>query len=1264
MSIESKSGKFYIGDPCYVLSDDIYFDIWEKKYNFEDGVIEVPDKGAFVVHGTAYGDGEYNDQYGNSYGVDSGTLAIIPIELVGKEDGLILGAEFVGTKGSLNYDVDGTFYFTVDDEKIIIETGEMVEEELEESKEIKAESKVTDCIEEKELDRLIKNNKVLGNVTKNYEAIEDMTLDVTTEMGHSYYKVIKNDNGSYEAYLIDKSGKKLGDTFMLKESSLLFVDDEDDNINKDLYNYMKELKRQHFSICRQLDKLVQKYGSLDFNNAEIGKELTKLADVDDKYRRIRQIYTDADANMKSIFDESKSSLKLSDSAYNKVEKSKKVLESWNEDIKTNVNEFGGYQEGLTLCGKKDYVLDTFYSGSAYVEGDEGNKLENYKDITDSIEKSDSEYIDVEFGDGSSACKYEVEVFECDKDGNLGKCIYRKELNRITESKYNLKLSDSDIEYLKKCGYSGEDIVQIERALNRTKYTVAPVETFGTPQKIIIGDESEDKVISAEEARKILGDETFLSGLSRSAFHWTSGRYNANETKYVSFDSSELLEESKIKRTMIFLEELNTGVLPIVDVNMYGMDEIIPESATLEDLDEIIKDIATNYVETTIQDILPSAKIKPTNVYHPKEYNYSGDELEFDLTVNRDEYEVLKEKTLADEEFDKFLKDKYSSYSGFASTMPDNIEEFNSAPEWKQLVQIIMFNLRNVDFNDIQSSYNVAFTDKLAENFDDYGLHYDEDGNVIEEAKKLKTEDAIKELGIELEPDEELQYNEIMDTDYDLVWDDLDLDEQIEYIRVAKSIRRLGPEEAFIDIKDELDLKAKNNKLEKDILAYAYLNLQNVINDLEEIDGIKLEEGKKLKTEGLYNHCYETSDTDELKEIALSAIFVAKKDEEIIKELLDRLTDEEKEEYKEELTEFEKRPYDYIANNYYKMPLELLREIALNAVYVADNDEVIQKEIDERQQELDAYADEVFGEENLEEGKKLENKNSKDNLKDIDTIEELAKYIAENYEKITGTSIIDLFDIVGEDIDDCDIEFRQDIVEGNVDKIAKFIKDSHLEDELGDNLIKDEDFLDELDNSLRQARIEIGIDEEDLKENKKACRKSKCSKIEETINCDRCGKELIIQDTVAVNPEDEYSNLYCKECAKELDLVEEELEENEDLDVMDKLLKLVDIRDGMSVTSLNDKLNIIAGTTNENYIDENYFYDEVRLTFPEISIEEIDEYDNYIEDIEGDTFYRFDSDENLSFRVRINGVNYTIYYKILDYENAIVDVTWVEEGFKG
>jgi len=49
-----------------------------------------------------------------------------------------------------------------------------------------------------------------------------------------------------------------------------------------------------------------------------------------------------------------------------------------------------------------------------------------------------------------------------------------------------------------------------------------------------------KKISREDAIKILGMETYLSGIARSAFHWSACREN-EKGDIVSFDSSKLFE---------------------------------------------------------------------------------------------------------------------------------------------------------------------------------------------------------------------------------------------------------------------------------------------------------------------------------------------------------------------------------------------------------------------------------------------------------------------------------------------------------------------------------------------------------------------------------------------------------------------------------------------------------------------------------------------------------------------------------------------------
>lgn len=126
--ITSPSGKFWIGDPCYVLSDDIYYGIWDDKYNFEDGIIDCGNGLSFLVHGTAYGDGSYQGTNGAEYGVDSGTLAVIPMDLVAKLDGVQFGSVEASKTAWLDYN-DGTFDITLDGKSFSIITGEDEEEE-------------------------------------------------------------------------------------------------------------------------------------------------------------------------------------------------------------------------------------------------------------------------------------------------------------------------------------------------------------------------------------------------------------------------------------------------------------------------------------------------------------------------------------------------------------------------------------------------------------------------------------------------------------------------------------------------------------------------------------------------------------------------------------------------------------------------------------------------------------------------------------------------------------------------------------------------------------------------------------------------------------------------------------------------------------------------------------------------------------------------------------------------------------------------------
>ena len=186
-------------------------------------------------------------------------------------------------------------------------------------------------------------------------------------------------------------------------------------------------------------------------------------------------------------------------------------------------------------------------------------------------------------------------------------------------------------------------------------------------------------------------------------------------------------------------DLNTGVLPVVDVDMYSMSDMINDyNVSQEELDEIVMDNAPEFVQDTVSDVLPEATIKATSVYHPQQYNFGGDELEFTLTCDRGSFETLKEQTVQNSSFASFLKKNYSSRSGFISSMADNIDDFNTQDEWKQVVQVIMFN---VPENVIQYN-NENFVDKF---IDTLGTNYtliDDEDNLFE-SKTTENSEADK-----------------------------------------------------------------------------------------------------------------------------------------------------------------------------------------------------------------------------------------------------------------------------------------------------------------------------------------------------------------------------------------------------------------------------------------------------------------------------------------------------------------------------------------
>ena len=84
----------------------------------------------------------------------------------------------------------------------------------------------------------------------------------------------------------------------------------------------------------------------------------------------------------------------------------------------------------------------------------------------------------------------------------------------------MKLTSEDKKLLKSWGHKSSDFKQIEEATNKTEYELG------------------DNRISLTEVLEVLGRETYLSGISRSAFHRSACREN-EKGQTVYFNSSKL-----------------------------------------------------------------------------------------------------------------------------------------------------------------------------------------------------------------------------------------------------------------------------------------------------------------------------------------------------------------------------------------------------------------------------------------------------------------------------------------------------------------------------------------------------------------------------------------------------------------------------------------------------------------------------------------------------------------------------------------------------
>jgi len=163
----------------------------------------------------------------------------------------------------------------------------------------------------------------------------------------------------------------------------------------------------------------------------------------------------------------------------------------------------------------------------------------------------------------------------------------------------MKLSENDKQILLQNGYEPEDLVQIQEAVDKNLYRLYDkkiIETQGHDEGL-----SASISITAEQAYEILGQETFLSGVGRSAFHYDSSReIEGTASRYgVSFDVGETMFDGK---------HIEHRENPFVSIeNMEEWKEKVSKNMVCEDdkinaIVQYINDITGGEEEYTVEDV--------------------------------------------------------------------------------------------------------------------------------------------------------------------------------------------------------------------------------------------------------------------------------------------------------------------------------------------------------------------------------------------------------------------------------------------------------------------------------------------------------------------------------------------------------------------------------------------------------------------------------------------------------------------------------------
>ena len=184
-----------------------------------------------------------------------------------------------------------------------------------------------------------------------------------------------------------------------------------------------------------------------------------------------------------------------------------------------------------------------------------------------------------------------------------------------------------------------------------------------------------------------------------------------------------------------------------DFNNYDFDYLEEtEGITfLQALNKVIMPVAEELLEDALDPVI-SCKVKAVEVVNPREYNFTTDNTIVDISFNGNDFKKLKANAVRDPAFSKYLKDNYSSYSGFISFMADNLEKFNEQDLEEQFCQVVSFYISDSEKENYQQKFWYELLDDVYDKYsylwiDDEDDYYNESfSRKRVNGRKIKTEE--------------------------------------------------------------------------------------------------------------------------------------------------------------------------------------------------------------------------------------------------------------------------------------------------------------------------------------------------------------------------------------------------------------------------------------------------------------------------------------------------------------------------------------------